>query len=528
MVDAYCESIAFSAAQCEQLFAAARALGLPVRLHTEQISNIGGSRMAAQHGALACDHLEYTREDDVIELARAGTVAVMLPVAWYVLADPQLPPIDLLRKHGVPMAVASDANPGSAPGASLQTAMHMARRLFGMTGVEVLDGVTRHAARALGLAATPRPAGARMPRRLCRVVGRLARRARLLDRLQPLQHGRASRRDRAGARRMSELLQAMDEWRAGSTRSTARPADAGTRSCSARRPTRRPAWPCSASPAMPASSAIMAAAAPRRARVRVRKYLANLAWHGTAGDRLYDAGDVACRDEALEAAQAAYAQQAATLLRAGHRVIGLGGGHEIAWASYQGIAAALHDDPRLARLGIVNFDAHFDLRQPELAGRGTSGTPFLQIAEARAAAGLDFRYLCLGISETANTPALFDRAASLGVELRARRGHRRPRGRCTRRATSSRDCDAIYCTFCLDVLPPAVAPGVSAPSGLGVPLHRAIALLRLLRRECREAPGGDKLVLADVAELAPCFDAPDARTARTAARIVYELAAVGR
>jgi imidazolonepropionase len=154
MVDAYCESIAFSAAQCGQLFAAARALGLPVRLHTEQISNIGGSRMAASHGALACDHLEYTREDDVIELARAGTVAVMLPIAWYVLADPQLPPIDLLRAHGVPMAVASDANPGSAPGASLQTAMHMARRLFGMTGSEVLDGVTRHAARAVNLAAT--------------------------------------------------------------------------------------------------------------------------------------------------------------------------------------------------------------------------------------------------------------------------------------------------------------------------------------------------------------------------------------
>jgi imidazolonepropionase len=153
-VDAYCESIAFSAAQCGRLFAAARALDLPVRLHTEQISRIGGSRMAAQYGALACDHLEYAREDDVIELARAGTVAVMLPIAWYVLADPKLPPVEHLRAHGVPMAVASDANPGSAPGASLQTAMHMARRLFGLTGVEVLDGVTRHAARALNLAAT--------------------------------------------------------------------------------------------------------------------------------------------------------------------------------------------------------------------------------------------------------------------------------------------------------------------------------------------------------------------------------------
>jgi imidazolonepropionase len=151
MVDAYCESIAFSATQCDRLFTAAKAHGWPVRLHAEQISNIGGSRMAARHGALACDHLEYATEDDAIELARAGTVAVLLPVAYYVLADPRLPPIDLFRAHRVPMAVASDANPGSAPGASLQTAMNMARRLFGMTSGEVLEGVTRNAARALGL-----------------------------------------------------------------------------------------------------------------------------------------------------------------------------------------------------------------------------------------------------------------------------------------------------------------------------------------------------------------------------------------
>jgi imidazolonepropionase len=151
MVDAYCEGIAFSATQCDRLFAAAKAHGWPLRLHAEQISNIGGSRMAARHGALACDHLEYATADDAIELARAGTVAVLLPVAYYVLADPRLPPIDLFRTHRVPMAVASDANPGSAPGASLQTAMNMARRLFGMTSDEVLDGVTRNAARALGL-----------------------------------------------------------------------------------------------------------------------------------------------------------------------------------------------------------------------------------------------------------------------------------------------------------------------------------------------------------------------------------------
>jgi imidazolonepropionase len=153
MVDAYCEHIAFSAAQCDRLFAAATAHGWPVRLHSDQIANIGGARVAATHRALACDHLEYASEDDVVALAQAGSVAVLLPVAYYVLADPRLPPIGHLRTHGVPIAIASDANPGSAPGASLLVAMNMARRLFGLTSDEVLQGVTRHAARALGLQA---------------------------------------------------------------------------------------------------------------------------------------------------------------------------------------------------------------------------------------------------------------------------------------------------------------------------------------------------------------------------------------
>jgi formiminoglutamase len=266
-----------------------------------------------------------------------------------------------------------------------------------------------------------------------------------------------------------------------------------------------------------------AAAGPRA----LRKYLSNLAWHGGSVAALYDAGDVGCRDDGLEAAQADYAQHAAQLLRAGHRVIGLGGGHEIAWASYQGIAAAFAGDRKLERLGIVNFDAHFDLRQPEQPGRGSSGTPFLQIAAARAAAGLGFRYLCLGISETANTPSLFAQAAKLGVEHVADVEMGDTAVDAQLRAFVA-GCDGIYLTFCLDVLPPAVAPGVSAPSGLGVPLHRAMSLVRQLRRDCANAPGGDKLLLADVAEYSPCFDAPDARTARTAARLVYELAAISR
>jgi imidazolonepropionase len=150
-VDAYCEDIAFSANQCGRIFAAARALGLPVRLHSEQLSNVGGSQVAARHGARSCDHLEYANEADAAALARAGTVAVLLPVAFYALAEKHVPPVDAFRASGVPLAVATDCNPGTAPCASLLLAMNMARRLFGLTSDEVLRGVTRNAARALGM-----------------------------------------------------------------------------------------------------------------------------------------------------------------------------------------------------------------------------------------------------------------------------------------------------------------------------------------------------------------------------------------
>lgn len=259
----------------------------------------------------------------------------------------------------------------------------------------------------------------------------------------------------------------------------------------------------------------------------LRRSLANLAWHGGADAALYDAGDAACHGDALEDAQAEYATRLAPLLSSGHFVVGLGGGHEIAWASYQGIARAMHDDIRLARLGVINFDAHFDLRRPDAAGHGSSGTPFLQIAEARAADSLPFQYLCVGISEAANTPALFERAASLGTRfvLDVDAG-----GQAAETAIRAfvAECDAIYCTFCLDVLPPAVAPAVSAPAGLGLALHRAIGLLRLVRRECAGDAGRGKLVMADIAEFSPPHDTPDGRTARTAARIVYELAGLSR
>ncbi len=151
-VDAFCEGIAFSPAQVERLFTEARTLGLPVKLHAEQLSNLGGAALAARFGALSADHLEYLDEDGVRAMAAHGTVAVILPGAFYTLRETQLPPIDLLRRHGVPMAVATDCNPGTAPMTSLTLAMNMACTLFRMTPEEALLGATAHAARALGLA----------------------------------------------------------------------------------------------------------------------------------------------------------------------------------------------------------------------------------------------------------------------------------------------------------------------------------------------------------------------------------------
>lgn len=152
-VDVYCEKIAFDTRQAERLFNAALALGIPIKMHAEQLSNIGGTRLAARCGALSCDHLEYADEAEAQALAAAGTVAVLLPVAFYGLADAHQPPIAALRSAGAAIAVATDCNPGTAPGASLQLAMSMATRLFALTQEEVLAGVTRHAARALGLQA---------------------------------------------------------------------------------------------------------------------------------------------------------------------------------------------------------------------------------------------------------------------------------------------------------------------------------------------------------------------------------------
>jgi len=153
-VDAFCERIAFSPQQTLKVFERAAALGLPVKLHADQLSDLGGAALAARFRALSADHLEYTSEAGVRALAAAGTVAVLLPGAFYFLRETQVPPVAALRAHGVPIAVSTDCNPGSSPMTSILLALNMACTLFRLTPEEALAGVTCHAARALGMAAT--------------------------------------------------------------------------------------------------------------------------------------------------------------------------------------------------------------------------------------------------------------------------------------------------------------------------------------------------------------------------------------
>ena len=153
-VDAFCEYLAFSPEQVERVFKVAQQLGLPVKLHAEQLSSLHGSSLAARYHALSADHLEFMTEEDAIAMAAAGTVAVLLPGAFYFLRETQLPPMDALRKHGVKIAIASDLNPGTSPALSVRLMLNMACTLFRMTPEEALAGATQHAATALGLGDT--------------------------------------------------------------------------------------------------------------------------------------------------------------------------------------------------------------------------------------------------------------------------------------------------------------------------------------------------------------------------------------
>lgn len=226
---------------------------------------------------------------------------------------------------------------------------------------------------------------------------------------------------------------------------------------------------------------------------------------------LYDAGDVACLDADLERAQAEFAARIAGLLDAGHLALGLGGGHEIAYASYRGLATHVRAG---TRVGIVNFDAHLDLRDH---ARADSGTSFLQAIRHAAAAGIDLRYCCVGASVAANTPGLFAVARTLGVEVMGEEDVANgDGGACAARLRTWLDgLDAIHLSICLDVLPQSIAPGVSAPNAGGVPLRTIEALLDVVLDSGRTR-------VIDIAELSPPRDR-DHATARIAARLAHRL-----
>ncbi len=235
-----------------------------------------------------------------------------------------------------------------------------------------------------------------------------------------------------------------------------------------------------------------------------------------------DAGDIITDGDALESAQQRFAEAVAQLLAREQRPIGLGGGHEIALASFQGLAQHLRTrhsdaaaDSAAPRVGVLNFDAHFDLRAGE---RATSGTPFRQIAEYCRALAWPFHYACFGVSRFANTAALFERARALDTvavldEEMGRAGLDDTRA--TLRGFLG-GIDHLYMTICLDVLPPDIAPGVSAPAARGVALEVLEPLIDV-------AVASGKLRIADIAELSPPFDI-DNRTARVAARLVARIA----
>ncbi|TFW10131.1 formimidoylglutamase, partial [Oxalobacteraceae bacterium OM1] len=251
----------------------------------------------------------------------------------------------------------------------------------------------------------------------------------------------------------------------------------------------------------------------RQGPAALRKMLANMPAHRV--QTLYDAGDVSCEGDALEAAQDLYAQRLSALLGQGLLPLGLGGGHEIAWGSFSGLARHLDKAGGTPRIGVINFDAHFDLRMAE---RANSGTPFRQIAEDCGVRGWPFRYLCFGISRFANTAALFDRAREFGAQWQLDEDMHLANLAASRHLLASflGDVDHVYFTVCLDVLPASVAPGVSAPAARGVGLE-------VLEPLIDDIAASGKLRIADLAELNPSCDI-DQRTARVGARLLARIA----
>ncbi|GAB3627369.1 formimidoylglutamase [Pandoraea terrae] len=244
----------------------------------------------------------------------------------------------------------------------------------------------------------------------------------------------------------------------------------------------------------------------------LRRALAGLPVHGEPA--VFEGGNVVCADGRLEAAQAALGHRVAEVLRGGARPVVLGGGHEIAYGTFLGIAEHFGDRLRDEPLLILNFDAHFDLRAQPTA---SSGTPFWQIAQLLAGRQAPFHYACLGVSRYSNTDALFERADQLGVTYWVDEdmlAHRLPE-MCERLAAELAKVSHVYLTIDMDVLPGEKAPGVSAPAAHGVPFEVVEGLIGVVRRS-------GKLRVADIAEYNPSFDR-DGLTARVGARLMHPL-----
>ncbi|MFO0826398.1 MAG: formimidoylglutamase [Gemmataceae bacterium] len=240
----------------------------------------------------------------------------------------------------------------------------------------------------------------------------------------------------------------------------------------------------------------------------IRKALANLAWHQTTP--VYDAGDVRCDDADMEGAQARLAEVVAETIRAGHRPLILGGGHETAWGTFQGIVAAKPD----AKIGIINFDAHLDLRADE---PGNSGTPFYQMAKWCEKHGKPFKYLCLGVADPSNTLALFERANDWNVRW-FRDYDLVPwnlDGVCEGLVDHAREVDIIHLSIDLDVLPLTAMPAVSAPATRGVPFEVVVQTLSGIVRNL-------KVAAVDLVEFNPQLD-QDGNAARVAARVAWQV-----
>ena len=244
----------------------------------------------------------------------------------------------------------------------------------------------------------------------------------------------------------------------------------------------------------------------------IRQTLSGQPWH--LASPVYDAGDVLCVDDQLELAQAELSREVAQLLAGGHFPVVLGGGHEVAYGSYQGLAMTFSEQAEAPRIGIINLDAHLDMR---LSPQASSGTPFAQISRHCKEKGWPFLYFCAGVSETANTAALLDNARALGVEMVFdEQMHPWHLHSAQERLQAFIDqCDCLYLSIDMDVLPAAQAPGVSAPAAYGVQLATLEQLIDQIR-------SSKKLRLADLAEFNPLYD-QDKITARVAARLIHRL-----